>query len=174
MNQKSALTKAAVYLDGLGSGDGESQVLRLVIYTNGGRLVAASEEVTVEAGQEPDWVDFNFLVDIGKTLTRGDYFFAVHAGDNTRLAQIYGDDPHGFGGMEQGDEYDNGPSDPFSDTAATARVTVEWARSSDPVLSYKIYRGRRAARRHWSARSMGTPPRTPTRWWRPGRRTSTG
>lgn len=118
------VSKASVYLDGLGSGTG-AQVARVVIYDAANVRVGVSEEVTVADGQAAGWVDFSFLGTKGKlALGVGDYFIAVHGGAFANTIRLFGSDPNGMGGKWNADTYSGGASDPFG---AATTVTSDFA-----------------------------------------------
>lgn len=118
------VSKASVYLDGLGSGSG-AQVAKVAIYDASNVFVGESEEVTVTDGQAGGWVDFPFVGTKGKlALLAGDYFLAVHGGAAANTIRLYGSDPNGMGGKWNADTYSDGSSDPFG---AETTVTSDFA-----------------------------------------------
>lgn len=86
--------KLSVYVDGLGSGNGD-QVMRGVIYDASGSLVAMGDEVLVHDGQAAGWIDLTFAAfPFGVKLTGGaQYDFGVIGGVATNSIRVYGDDP---------------------------------------------------------------------------------
>lgn len=85
--------KLTVYLDGLGAPVGQ-QVLRGVVYGTDDSLVAAGDEVTVEAGQPAGWVDLPFSgFPEGVELAAGAYDFGVLGGASASLVRVFGDAP---------------------------------------------------------------------------------
>lgn len=110
------LTGLRAYLDGLG-GAGGSQKVRMVLYhmaTQRGETwyvkVAESDEVTIQAGMTPQWVDFQVpAVDL--ISYPGTYEIALQTGDTAGVIRDYGDnrpDPDGNWGAIV-DTYADGP-----------------------------------------------------------------
>lgn len=83
------VAKLTVYCDGLGSGVGD-QVMRSVIYTAAGVLVAQGSDVHVADGQPPGWVDLPFTQPVSLPPST-DYFLGLHAGANANTIRVYGD-----------------------------------------------------------------------------------
>lgn len=82
--------KLTVPLDGLGRASG-SQDVRATIYDGDGALVAASQPVTISAGQPRRWIDFTLQSpgSPGVTLAPGAYLLGVHAGATSGVARAW-------------------------------------------------------------------------------------
>lgn len=105
--------KLSAYLDGLGAGEGSSQVLRGVIYDDAGVLVAVGDEVTIADMQTAGWVDLLFnAYPGGVTLLEDDYDLGVIAGASEQIARLYGDTATNASKVGT-DTYSDGPSDPI-------------------------------------------------------------
>lgn len=89
-----SVPKLTIYVDGLGSGNGD-QVVRGVIYDSGGSLLAMGDEVLVADGQAAGWVDLPFTTYPGgvQLPAAGNYDFGVLGGVQTNSVRVYGDDP---------------------------------------------------------------------------------
>lgn len=91
--QPANVVKLSIYVDGLGSGNGD-QVMRGVIYDSGGALVAVGDEVIVHDGQAAGWVDLPLTAyPHGVPLLAASYDFGVIGGAQTNSIRVYGDDP---------------------------------------------------------------------------------
>lgn len=118
--QIGTISKASVYLDGLGPGAG-TQVCRFVIYSATDALIAVSDEVTVANDQQPGWVDFTFSAYAGALVMQpGDFFGGIHAGPYTDVIRLYySQAAHGMGSKWNVDSYADGASATFG--VATAQ-----------------------------------------------------
>jgi len=101
-----------MYVDGLGGVYG-TQKIRAVIYRDQD-FIAMSEEEEIVAGDEAQWIMFQFRGEIPPF--DGEYQVGFHSGDVAGVARVHGQD---FGGPSRrqsgGDLYSDGPSDPFGD-----------------------------------------------------------
>jgi hypothetical protein len=112
--QASLLAKGAVYLDGLGTAPfGDLQLCRQVIYDVNESLVAVSDQVIVQRGQQGAWVDFPYSIRT-LSLDPGVYSVGVLAGDSSGVIRVFGSDPAGAGGRQSNDNYGDGADDPYN------------------------------------------------------------
>jgi hypothetical protein len=127
------VTSLHAYLDGLGGGPGNSQKIRMVLYhqvTDHGATwyvkQAQSDEVTIAAGQQPLWVNF----DIPPTTISSSpepYQIAIQTGDTGGVLRDYGDSvPHPEGNWGAiADSYGDGPIQTIpASTPAPGSVTM--------------------------------------------------
>jgi Beta-propeller repeat len=112
--QPAHIAKLRAFLDGTGSASGE-QVVRGVIYSLSGSLLAETEEVTIGAGQEPGWVDLPLPERL--TLNRGYYRLGLHTGATHGIAR-YAWDPVANSRRFNIDNYANGAADPFGSASS--------------------------------------------------------
>jgi hypothetical protein len=101
------LSHLAAYLDGNGPTAAGTQVLRGLVYVDEGPLIAVGDEVTVEKGDAPGWVQFRGLE--GLELPPGDYRFGHISGPTTSIAR-QGRIASGTRISGYGDTYADGPT----------------------------------------------------------------
>lgn len=104
--------KLAVYVDGLGGGNGTA-LLRGIVYAADGSLLGVSDEAQVRSGAPAGWVDLRFSTPGGCLLpATGDYDLGVLVGGTTNVARVF-TKPWQAGGRRNANPYAAGPSDPF-------------------------------------------------------------
>jgi hypothetical protein len=106
------LEQLVVYLDGLGSGGGGSQVARGVVYEpDGGALVGVGDEFTILAARPAGWYPVPFLEANpgGLPLEEGDYELGLIGGGSTDVIRLYGD-LRALGSGRSHDTYADGPA----------------------------------------------------------------
>jgi hypothetical protein len=109
--------KLSAYIDGGGATSG-SQVMRAVIYRHSSgaprELVARSFQATIPAGRGPRWVDF--YMPFPPRLQRGAYWLGLHSGATNGVAR-FAWDPVASSRRFNGDNFADGPSNPFGSAA---------------------------------------------------------
>ena len=83
------LTRITALMDGGGSGSG-SQPVRGVLWNESGELLAQTEEVFFNNGDELGWYDFNFADPPAGLWTEGEEaYFALQGGGDQTIARVY-------------------------------------------------------------------------------------
>lgn len=88
LEQPQYLVRVGAYLDGQGPSDAD-QIIRGVLYTAAGALLAAGAPVTVPVDEEAGWVWLTFPGLDGLALPAGGYRFGLHSGVTSNGARIY-------------------------------------------------------------------------------------
>lgn len=80
--------RIAAYLEGEPD-SGSGTIVRGVIYTEGGALVASSDPVKIDADQDAGWVVFTFSNQLHSVIEPGNYRFGLHGGVTDGGARYY-------------------------------------------------------------------------------------
>lgn len=88
LDSAQVVIRLGAYLRGNGESGG-GQVLRGVIYTAGGTLVAASRPVSIDQDETEQWVSFFFPDPVATFLPAGDYRFGIHSGVTDEGAMFF-------------------------------------------------------------------------------------
>jgi hypothetical protein len=119
LGERGSVTSISAYLDGNGSGDGASQVVRFVVYASSGgnpaALLGATEQYTLPRKARAQWV--TLAVQSPLTLDPGEYHLGIHTGSRSRVGRYSAVQVSGAL-RENSNSFASGASSPFGSTSS--------------------------------------------------------